>query len=360
MTEQLTELGFYTLAGPASQPRDVVTELPTAEDLGIGAAFLSERYNFKEAGAIVGAMGAVSERTGIAIAATNHNTRHPLLTASLATTMHTMTGGRFALGLGRGSDLRFQAIGLSPVKNAQIEDFVGLMRRLWKGERIFGHDGPAGKYPYLHQESYFDFDIPILLAALGPRSLEMAGRCMDAVVLHTYFTDHAVAEALAAVARGAKSAGRDPQSIRVWSVLATLGDHIDEDALLRKTVGRLATYLQGYGDVLVRMNDWDPAVLTRFRADPFVQGVLGAVDDVATQSDLEHLATLIPPEWLTAAATGTAELCAAEVARQFDLGVSGVIMHGATPSELAPVVAAYREIRPKGLPQYPINPGRVV
>ena len=34
--------------------------------------------------------------------------------------------------------------------------------------------------------------------------------------------------------------------------------------------------------------------------------------------------------------------------RQFDLGVDGVIMHGATPAELAPVVDAYRAIRPAG------------
>ena len=32
--------------------------------------------------------------------------------------------------------------------------------------------------------------------------------------------------------------------------------------------------------------------------------------------------------------------------RQFDLGVDGVIMHGATPTELAPVVDAYRALRP--------------
>ena len=31
-----------------------------------------------------------------------------------------------------------------------------------------------------------------------------------------------------------------------------------------------------------------------------------------------------------------------------DLGVDGVIMHGATPSELAPVVDAYRAVRPAG------------
>jgi probable F420-dependent oxidoreductase len=290
---QLTELGFYTLAGQSLSPRDVTTEMPAAEALGLGAAFLSERYNFKEAGAVAGAMGALTEDIGIATAATNHNTRHPVLTATLATTLHSMTGGRFALGLGRGHDLRFQAMGLAPVTIAQIEDFAGLMRRLWKGEQILGHDGPAGSYPWLHQESYFDFDIPIMIAAIGPRTLELAGRVADGVVLHTYFSDRALDAALGAIARGAESVGRDPATIRVWSVLATLGDHIPEELLLKKSVGRLATYLQGYGDALVAINGWDPAVLERFRADETVKGFLGAIDDRATTAELEHIATLM-------------------------------------------------------------------
>jgi 5,10-methylenetetrahydromethanopterin reductase len=356
--EPLTELGCYGLAGHVTSPRDVVAEVQTAEALGIGSVFLSERYNTKEIGAISGAVGAVSTVAGIATAATNHNTRHPLLTAAFATTMHTMTDGRFALGLGRGNGMLFEAIGLSPVTGRQIEDFTGIMRRLWKGEMILGHDGPAGAYPYLRQETYFDFDIPVMMVGIGPRSLELAGRCMDGVVLHTFLNDEAVTASLAAVDRGAKAAGRDPATIRVWSVLATLGDHVPSDLMLRRTVGRLATYLQGYGDVLVGMNGWDPAVLGRFRADAVVRSFLGAIDDRATQDQLEHLATLIPEDWLSAAARGRPDACAAEVLRQFDLGVGGVIMHGATPAELAPVVEAYRRLRPVGIPSYPVNPGR--
>lgn len=354
----LTELGCYVLPGHTRTPRDAVDEVAAAERLGIGSVFLSERFNVKEIGVLSGAVGATSSTIGIATAATNHNTRHPMITASLAATMHTMTGGRFALGLGRGFDALFQAIGLNPVTSAQLEDAVGLLRRMWRGERILGHDGPAGSYPYLGQESDFDFDIPVLLAALGPRSLELAGRCMDGVVLHTFFSDTATARAMAAITRGARAAGRDPASIRVWSVLATVGDHLPDDLRLRRTAGRLATYLQGYGDVLVRVNDWDPAVLTRFRADPTVLGIPGAIDAVATQDQLEHVAMLLPGDWLSAAATGTPEQCAAEVLRQFDLGVSGVIMHGVTAPELAPVVAAYRTIRPATMPAYPVNPGR--
>jgi 5,10-methylenetetrahydromethanopterin reductase len=356
MSDQLTELGCYVLPGPASSPRDLIDQVRTAEDVGIGSVFLSERWNTKEAGVFAGAVGAVSEQAGVAIAATNPNTRHPLLTAALATSMHTLTGGRFALGLGRGQGMLFDAIGLAPVTGAQIEDLVGLLRRLWKGEMILDHDGPAGRFPYLRQESYFDFDIPIMTVSFGPRTLELAGRCMDGVVLHTYLTDQAVHDSLAAVARGAESVGRDPADIRVWSVLATTPDPA-------RGVGRLATYLQGYGDLLVRVNGWDPAVLDRFRADEVVQSFLGAIDDRATPGQREHIAGLLPAEWLAVAATGTPADRAREAARQLGMNaagarVSGVVLHGATATELAPVVEQYRVIRPDR-PAYPVNPGRV-
>ena len=199
-----------------------------------------------------GAIGAVTERLGIATAATNHNTRHLLATATMATTMHRLTGGRFALGLGRGFDFLFDVINLPRITNAQIEDAVGIYRRLWHGEVVMGHDGPAGTYSVLHQDARFAEDIPVILCALAERTLERAGGFVDGVVLHTYFTDDTLARSVAAVRRGAEQAGRDPASVRVWSVLGTVGDHIPYDLQLKKTVGRLSTYLQGYGDLLVR------------------------------------------------------------------------------------------------------------
>ncbi len=99
-------------------------------------------------------------------------------------------------------------------------------------------------------------------------------------------------------------------------------------------------------------------MLARFRADEVVGAVKGGIDAKATRAQFEHIATIIPPKWLAASATGSAERCAAAVAAQFDLGVTGVIMRGATPAELVPVVAAYRKIRPAGLSVLPANPGR--
>jgi len=335
------ELGFYVLAGAPKSPRELIEEVQEAEALGLGAAFISERYNIKEACTLSGAAGAVSSDLRIITGATNHNTRHPLVLASHASTMHFLTGGRFTLGLGRGIPLMQDAFGIPRITTAQMEDFAGLMRRLWKGETIIGHDGPAGSWPVLRLDPDFDENIALALVAFGEHSLALGGRAFDDVILHTFFTDETLERSVATVKRAAETAGRDPTSVRVWSCLATVGDHIPEALRLKKTVGRLASYLQGYGDLLVRTNGWDPAALAGFRADPLVATFPGAIDQIASTEQLEHIATLLPDEWLEPSATGSPAQCVASVREQFDLGADAVILHGATPSELKPIVEAY-------------------
>jgi len=335
------ELGFYTLAGHADSSRDLLDEVRTAEALGLGSAFISERFDKKEAGVLCGAAGAVSEQMTIVTAATNHNTRHPMITAGLARTMQSLTGGRFVLGLGRGIPVIQDTYGIGRVTTAELEDFAGIMRRLFRGEAIIGHDGPAGSYPVLYLAA-IDEPLPLGLVAFGPNSLELGARCFDQVILHTFFTEETTRRCVATVKEAAARAGRDPGEVAVWSCFATIGDHIPEDRRLMKSVGRLATYLQGYGDLMVRTNHWDPSVLQRFREDPVVSGFLGGIDSNATTEQLEHIATLIPDEWLASSATGSPEQCAAAVRGQLAMGCDGVIMHGATPAELEPIVGAYR------------------
>lgn len=356
--EPLPELGFYGLAGHATDPASIIDEARDGERLGLGTCFVSERFNVKDASTLCGAVAATTERIGIATAATNHNTRHPLVTATFGTTMHALSRGRFALGLGRGFDALFSVMGLPPITGAQMTDAIEILRTLWRDEPVIGHDGPAGSFPYLNQGAGLDGSIPILLVGIGPKTLELAGEVADGVVLHTFFTDEALERSVAAVRRGAERAGRDPASVRVWSVLATVGDHLEPEVRMRKLVGRMATYMQGYGDVLVRANQWDPAVLDRFRQAPVVTSARGAIDATATLAELEQIAELIPESWLAPAAVGGPAECAATVAEQFAHGADSVILHGATPTELAPVVDAYRTIRPAGVGERcALNPG---
>ncbi|MCL9759966.1 TIGR03857 family LLM class F420-dependent oxidoreductase [Frankia sp. AiPa1] len=341
---EVEKLGCYLLAGQPKSSRDIVAEAAEADALGLGMAWISERYNKKEAATLSGAAGAVTDRILIGTGATNHNTRHPLVTAGYARTMQSLTGGRFVLGLGRGVPKLQDAYGIPRITTAEMEDFADLMRRLFRGEAIIGHHGPAGSWPVLHLDASLDEYLPLGMVAFGPNTLELAGRAFDHVVLHTYFTDETTARSVRTVKQAAEKAGRDPDSVKVWSCFATIGDHIPEDRRLMKSVGRLGTYLQGYGDLLVRTNGWDRAVLQRFLADPVSQ--VRGLDIVGTQEQLEHAATLIPDEWLAPSATGSPAQCVAAVRNQFDLGCDGVIMHGATPAELAPILEEFRATVP--------------
>ena len=175
---------------------------------------------------------------------TNVDTRHPL--RAREPRHHALSGSRAAASRsawGAASRVRSAMMGLPPVTNAQLTDFAALMRKLWNGERVVGHDSSLGKFPYLHQASWMNEPIPLLMTAFGPKSLEFAGSVFDGVILHTFLSDEAVKRAVGLVRGGAEKAGRDPASVKVWTVLAVACD-ATEERRLKLITARMATYLQ--------------------------------------------------------------------------------------------------------------------
>jgi 5,10-methylenetetrahydromethanopterin reductase len=339
------ELGCYCLPGHTKNPADLIAEVRAAEQLGLGSAWISERFDVKEAGVCLGAAGAVTDRIFLGTGATNINTRHPVLTATFGASASRLTRGRFALGVARGVDIRSTMFGIANVTNAHLADFVGLMKRLWRGERVGGYTGPLGELPYVYLGDWLEEEIPILFCGFGPKSLAFAGTVFDGVILHTFLSNEALVRAVALVRNGAERAGRDPLGVKVWSVLATAHEPSDEERL-RYLVARMATYLQapGYGELLVAANGWDSQVLDRFREHPLVAEMRGGIDTVANLEQLSQIAALIPDAWLPAA-VGSAEQCAQRLVEQFRAGADGVILHASRPAELAPILEAYARVR---------------
>ena len=335
------ELDCYLLPGHTRTPADAIREARTAERLGLGRVWLSERFDVKEAGAICGAALAVTERLVVATAGTNLHTRHPLLLASLCTSLHHLSGGRFQLGIARGVAVRDQMMGLEHVTNRKLAEGLDLLRRLWRGEKLVGHDGSLGRFPYLSLGDWMDVAIPIHFVGFGPASLRMAGAHFDGVHLHTFVTRDGLRRARALIDEGAAAAGRDPASVKLTAVCATAVNP-DRDAVLRKLVARMATYMQAprYAEFLVELNGWDPEVLAAFRADPAVRAIPGAIDSVASREQLEAIAGLIPDDWLPAA-VGTPEDCARYWLGELEHGADSVCIHGSTPSEFEPALSAY-------------------
>jgi 5,10-methylenetetrahydromethanopterin reductase len=343
-TTAFPELSCYLLPGHTRTPADAIEEARQAEAMGLGKVWLSERFDVKDAGVICAAALAVTSRLRVATAATNIHTRHPLVLATMCSSLHYLSNGRFELGLARGVGIRNQLMGLAPVSNAQLVDGLGVLRTLWRGGKVMGHDGPAGKLPYLSMGDWIAADIPVHFVGFGAQSLRFAGAHFDGVHLHTFISDAGLQRAVALVREGAQAAGRDPGAVKIWSVLATAVNPSRED-YLRKLVARMATYMQapGYAELLVELNGWDRAVLDAFRASPVVASIPGGIDSVATLEQLEQIATLIPEDWLPAA-IGTPLECATSWRRQLALGADGIVIHGSTPTEFAPVLEAYRSL----------------
>jgi probable F420-dependent oxidoreductase len=356
--DQLNELGYYAVTRHPADVRVTLPEARAAEALGLGSCHIGERATVKDAAVLSGALAGCSSSLGIA-PSTNHHTRHPTITATVGSTMHALTEGRFAMAFGRGMAAYWNAIGLPVVTEARLRDFFSILRRLWAGDLILDHDGPAGKWPMLRHVNGLDDAPPIGLVAVGPKTMELAGEISDFVVLHTFFSDEATEKSVAAVRRGAERAGRDPDSVRIWACLATVPDALSPEDQLRRGVGRLATYLQAYADVLVSANGWDPVVWERIKLSELftTAAAAGPIDASASYETLQRIAELIPAEWLDSVASGSPQNCARTIARQYDLGTHSVIMHGASPQELEPIVRAYRAERPTLRRAVAANPG---
>jgi len=347
-TPEFPELSCYLLPGHTTTPADAIDEAKQAETLGLGKVWLSERFDVKDAGVICSAALAVTDTIHVATAATNLHTRHPMVLATMCSSLHHMSGGRFELGLARGVEIRNQLMGLKSVSNAQLAEGIELLRKLWRGDKVMGHDGTMGNLPYLSMGDWMDADIPIHFVGFGPKSLRFAGGHFDGVHLHTFVTDNGLRRAKAFIQQGAEDAGRDSDTVKLWSVYATALDPSRED-YLRKLVARMATYMQapGYAEMLIELNEWDPEVLTAFRANELVSSIPGGIDSVATLEQLEQISELIPEEWLPAA-TGNAEECAQAWSKQFEHGADGLVIHGSTPLEFTPILDSYRLIRTQG------------
>jgi 5,10-methylenetetrahydromethanopterin reductase len=343
-TLDFPELSCYLLPGHTMSPADAIEEARRAESLGLGKVWLSERFDVKDAGVICAAALAVTERIHVATAATNIHTRHPLVLASMCSSLHYLSGGRFELGLARGVGIRNDLMGLKSVTNAQLVEGLEVLRTLWRGEKVMGHEGEMGSLPYLSMGDWMSADIPIHFVGFGPKSLRFAGRHFDGVHLHTFITDEGLQRAKALVRQGAEEAGRDPDAIRIYSVYATVLNPTRED-YLRKLVARMATYMQapGYAEHLVTLNDWDPAILATFRSNDVVTSMLGGIDSVATLEQLEKISELIPEDWLPAG-IGSVDDCARGWKNQLENGADGVVIHGSTPSEFEPILDAYRKL----------------
>jgi len=336
-------LGCYVLPGGVTDPRPALDQARAAQAQGLGAVWVGERYDTKDLPSLIGAMSQVTDGIRLGAAVTHEGLRHPMVLASMAQTLQALSNGRFILGLGRSTAWRWRAYGARPPTLRSMADIASILTRLWAGETV-SYSGAAGDFPQLRLAQRPDTPPPPLLAAaVGPKTLALAGRAFDGVILHPFLTPDAVRRSVEAVRAAAEQADRDPAA--AWCVATVVVAPGCSDIGVAEAVdARAAGYLaaSGVGDALVRANGWDASALAAFRRQPRLTGLEGkSADKTLSRRELADLARSLPPEWLpSASAAGSVDHCANRLAEYIAAGADHVILHGTTAHGLTALIRA--------------------
>lgn len=142
---------------------------------------------------------------------TNPGVRDWSVAASMFASLALQSGGRIDIGVGRG-DSSMRVMGKKPASLAKVAEFTHKIKAMARGDEVQYEDCPA---PVRFNWSS-DFELPVWIAAYGPKALATAGEHADGVILQiaepsliTWFKDQCH--------QAAKAAGKDTSTFRVMA-----------------------------------------------------------------------------------------------------------------------------------------------
>jgi len=306
-----------------------------ADRLGFAVVWAAEAYG-SDVPTVLAWVGARTERIDLGAAIMQIPARSPAMTAMTAATLDTLSGGRFRLGLGVSGPqvsegwhgVRFD----QPL--ARTREYVDIVRSALRRERVRydgAHyqlplpDGP-GKALALTVHPVREH-IPLYLASVGPKNLELTGEIADGWLAIFYSPEHS-AGSLAAIRAGQDRAGRAGQPMDVVpTVPIVIG--ADPEAAADRVRPYCALYVGGmgsrtqnfYNDLAVRMG--------------FEQAA-GEIQDRYLSRDYAGAAAAVPLEFVDGTSLlGPVERVADRMQAMADSGVTTLSLapHGGSLAE---------------------------
>ena len=346
MARSLLDLGAYALPGRVADPRPGLEQAILGEALGLGSIWVAERWEKKEIAAMLGALTQRTGRVKLVAGMTHFGTRHPIVLAGMASTLQALSGNRFVLGFGRSVAFIWKNLGIPVPVNAAMADYAKILRSLWAGETV-SYDGPAGRYPNMRMPELPEVPPPMILAAIGPKTLALAGQHFDGAVLHPFLTPDGVARSVAIVRKAAEESGRDPAAVKIYAEVVVAPDASEAEILSAVKV-RAVTYftIRDLGAQLIAMNGWDPTPMEQLLAEPRFLNIEG---QKGTHAELRERMTegtnILPPHWFeTGAAAGSGHSVAQRLLEYRSAGADEIVLHGTTTDRLGPLVKAYGQL----------------
>lgn len=195
-----------------AQTSDYVTE---AEKLGVDYVWSAEAWAH-DAVTPLAYLAARTSRIKLGTGIMQAVARTPANVAMTAMTLSSMSGGRFVLGFGASGPQVVEGWHGVPFHKPirRIRELIEIVRIVSRGDRLH-YDGqiyhlplPGGEGKALKSGAQPQPDIPIYLATLSPKSLEMTGELADGWIGTSFMPEHAAGTFFDHIRRGAQMAGR--------------------------------------------------------------------------------------------------------------------------------------------------------
>ncbi len=242
-------LGYWGLASDS----DNVALVLEAERLGYTSVWTAEAYG-NDAATVLAYLAAKTTKIELGSGIFQIPGRSPAMAAMTAATIDTLSGGRFRLGLGvSGPQVSEGWHGVRFAKPlARTREYIDIVRLALARERVEYHgehyelplpDGP-GKALKMIIHPIREY-VPIYLAAIGPKNLELAGEKCDGWLAIFYDPEFAP-ELIASVRAGKEKAGRADAPFDVTPTTPVIiGDSVEDCA--NPVRGYASLYVGGMG-----------------------------------------------------------------------------------------------------------------
>lgn len=219
---------------------EAVSWVLEAEKLGVESVWTAEAWGF-DAVTPLAYLAGKTETIKLGTSIMQAGTRTPALVAMTALTLQSLSNGRFMLGLGNSGPQVIEGWHGLPFDRPlqRMRELVEIVRMACSGERV-SYNGKVYELPLPGGEgralktSAPPAHVPIYLATLGPRSLEVTGEIADGWLASSFTADNSK-PLLDALKRGAAKAGRDFATIeRQAGGVVQFGDDLEKLIAPRK------------------------------------------------------------------------------------------------------------------------------
>lgn len=198
---------------PAIPPPQLLALAQKADDLGYDSFGVTDSSLGNEPFSMLGAMAVATRRIRLVTSVASIFHRHPVTLASAARTIDDLSGGRMVLGLGTSHAEMMGRLGVvwqTPL--TAMGEAIALIDRLLSGERV----NYQGRHFHVQAQLVPRplRRVAIMIGAVQPRMLHLAGAVADGVILN-HLTHDFAPEAIEQVRQGARDAGRDPRDVEI-------------------------------------------------------------------------------------------------------------------------------------------------